>query len=293
MTPSRFYVAKFAQVFGVYRKTQRMSDAASESHLLREAEAHLGARIWEKVEAIDELSVEYWNLRKFIKERDAIMAKLDECENRLECAHQERATLLNTTPEVQQDLLDQRVELLQKLEVLSNQRDRIVNQARSIRRGYDGMKMKLEVLTKESDDSEEHTKIVESVSIRISELKTKFSALKKERLEIGEKIEEGDNELDIIDQKLNEKKLNRRLDATEAFQVIGDGNKEISLLRAENAILASQMHQLYAEIGRYVSRNVGTNSECTKAVQAHRGLVEVMQALRRSIALNHKLSENV
>lgn len=53
-----------------------MADAASEMHLLREAESQLGAAIWEKVEAIEELSVEYWNLRKFSKELAAVRKKL-------------------------------------------------------------------------------------------------------------------------------------------------------------------------------------------------------------------------
>ena len=75
MTSSRYLVARVAQAFGYFRRAQRMADAASEMHLLREAEAQLGATIWEKVENIEELSVEYWNLRKLIKERDEVARK--------------------------------------------------------------------------------------------------------------------------------------------------------------------------------------------------------------------------
>jgi hypothetical protein len=70
MTSSRYLVARVAQAFGYVRRAQRMADAASEMHLLREAEAQLGAAIWEKVENIEALSVEYWNLRKLVKESD-------------------------------------------------------------------------------------------------------------------------------------------------------------------------------------------------------------------------------
>jgi hypothetical protein len=75
-----------------------MADAASEMHLLREAEAYLGAAIWEKVENIEALSVEYWNLRKLIKERDDVRNKLLSCQQRLDRAHEERAALLNSVP---------------------------------------------------------------------------------------------------------------------------------------------------------------------------------------------------
>ena len=72
--------------------------------------------------------------------------------------------------------------------------------------------------------------------------------------------------------------------------MIGDGKREISILRAENGVLDTQMRQLYAEIGRFVSRNAYHNAACAAAASSHRGMVDVMRALRRSIALNHRLA---
>lgn len=290
MTSSRYYVARFAQAFGYFRKNQRMADAASEMHLLREAEAQLGAAIWEKVEGIDELSVEYWNLRKFIKERDLVRQKLADCQAKLDQAHEERAAVLNSTPEVHQELFDQRIALLSNLEKLAQRRDDVVAEAREVRRAYDGMKMKLEVLTKESAGSESNREMIDKVKTRLAELKTRFADLKHQRIEIGTEIEAGDAEVDLVDAQLNEKKKDRRVSASEAFQVIGEGNKEMSVLRAESAVLDTQMRQLYAEIGRFVSRHSGSHPACAKAAESHQGLVDVMRALRRSIALNHRLA---
>ena len=290
MTSTRYYIARFAQAFGYYRRNQRMGDAATEMHLLREAEAQLGSAIWEKVEGIEELSVEYWNLRKLIKEREVIREKLADCQVRLDRAHEERSMVLNNTPEMHQELFDQRVNLLTELEKLAQQRDEIIAHAREVRRNYDGLKMKLEVLTKESTDSEANKEQIEKVKIRLTELKAKFSELKDDRIRIGQQIEEGDAKVDIVDAQLNEKRKDRRVSASEAFQVIGDGNREISLLRAENGVLDTQMRQLYAEIGRYVSRNANQNPACAAAASSHQGLVDVMRALRRSIALNHRLA---
>ena len=83
MTPSRYIVARVAQAFGYIRRAQRMADAASEMHLLREAEAQLGSMIWANVENIEELSVEYWNLRKLIKEKQEVL-EMFEAKKRLE-----------------------------------------------------------------------------------------------------------------------------------------------------------------------------------------------------------------
>jgi chromosome segregation ATPase len=290
MTPSRYYVARLAQAFGYFRKNQRMADAASEMHLLREAEAQLGAAIWDKVENIEELSIEYWNLRKFVKERELVRQKLSECQARLDQAHEERAAVLTTPSEHHQELFEERAKLLTELEIIARRRDEIVVEAREIRRTYDGLKMKLEVLTKESTNSEANKDQIEKVKIRLKELKLKFSELKQQRAQIGDAIQEGDAKVDLVDAQLNAKKQDRRVSASEAFQVIGDGNKEISVLRAENGLLDIQMRQLYAEIGRYVSRHTISHPACAAVTRSHRGLVDVMRALRRSIALNHLLA---
>lgn len=290
MTTSRYYMVRFAQAFGYFRKNQRMADAASEMHLLREAETQLGAALWEKVEEIEELSVEYWNLRKFVKERAIVQQKLTECQARLAQAHEERVTVLTTPPEYYQELVSQRNTLLAELEKIVERRDDIVLGAREVRRAYDGFKMKLEVITKESTGSESEREEIEKVKIRLSALKVKFAGLKKQRVEIGADILAGEAKVDVVDDQLKAQKQGRRVDASEAFQVIGDGNKEVSILRAENGLLDIQMRQLYAEIGRFVSRNANSHEGCAKVSRSHRGLVDVMRALRRSIALNHQLS---
>lgn len=290
MTSSRYLIARVAQTFGYFRRNQRMGDAASEMHLLREAEAQLGMAIWEKVEDIEELSVEYWNLRKFIKEKELIRKKVEDCQIELDKAHEERASVLNNTPEVHQELMDQRIHLLTELETLARRRDEIVAEAREVRRAYDGFKMKLEVLTNESKGSEADKEKIAEVKRRLADLKLKFSDLKKQRLLIGAEIEAGDDKVDLVDEQLNEKKRDRRMHASEAFLVISDGNKEISILRAESGLLDTQMRQLYAEIGRFISRNTHHHPACATAASSHQGLVDVMLALRRSIALNHRLA---
>jgi len=282
-----------AQAFGYYRKSVRMSDAASEMHLLRESEAYLGSLLWEKVDGIEALSVEYWNLRKLIKERDEIRERLAICQEKLDRAHQERTEMLLSTPEVNEELVNQRVELLQEIEKLIVRRDQIVSEAREIRRAYTGLKMKLEVLASESAQKPTVPEETAKVKARLAEFKTRFAELKTERIQVGKLLEARDEKIDEIDKKINEQKQQKRVKASGAFQVIGEGNKEISSLRAESGLIDTRMRQLYAEIGRYVSRNANRDAACAAAAAEYHGLVDVMRALRRSIALNHRLAGTV
>ncbi len=288
MTSTRYLLCRFGLVFGYARKNVRMGDAAGEMHLLKEAEAHLGEAVWKNVEDIDALSVEYWNLRKLVKERERVAKDLEVCQNDLAKAHEERASLLGVATEPYQDLIDERKQVLDKLEDLARERDTIVSRAREIRRSYDGIKTKQEVLEKEGNNTSE---VLERTSARLVELKKGFADLKKEREAVAEKIAAGDKEIDAIDADILNRKKERREQASGAFQHIGDANQEMGTLRAEIGLLDTQMRQLYSEIGRHVSRHFATDPECGKATRQYRGMVEVMRALRNSIQMNHKLAE--
>ncbi len=288
MTSTRYLVCLVANAFGYRRKNIRMAEAADETHLLKEAESHLGKAMWEQVESIDALSVEYWNLRKLIKERDRVAAELESRQQLLAEAHQERAGLLGASNEPFLDLLEERQAVLNSLEELAKERDAIVNSARDIRRAYDGTKTKEEVLTREGATKEE---AFSAITNRLIQLKLEFSKLKEERQKVAEKIAQGDAKIDTIDTEILKRKKERRAKASEAFQHIGDANQEISTLRAELGVLDTQMRQLYTEIGKYISRN-SSDPECRKASKEMQWLVDVMGALRKSILFNHKLSGN-
>ena len=292
MTTTRYLIARVAQAFGYVRKAHRMGDAAREMHLLREAEAYLGLSIWENCKDIENLSVEYWNLRKLQKEHDVLQEKINTAESGLASAHEERAHILEITPETNQELIDQRAEKLKELEAQATKRDLVVAQGRDVRRIYVGLKMKLEVLTQEASHPEEHQDEIQSVKQRLEELKNEFTELKNKRIKVGQEIEQGDAELDSIDEKLKNIRQDRRLKASDSFQVIGDCNKQLSVLHSEIGALETQMRLLHGEIGRYVSRYYHNDPQCAAASASHRTLADVMRALRRSIALNLRLSWN-
>lgn len=287
MTRTRYFIARFAQAFGYSRRNVRMSEAAAEMHLLREAEAVLGATIWQQVEPIDALSVEYWNLRKLIKEREELRDKIQNVVARVEQAHKERAELLAVSPVGSEELEQQRLALLADLEQHARDRDAVVAEAREVRRTHVGLKMKLEVLMQDASQSSEE---IQKVKNQLDALRDRFTQLKDRRIQIGNLIEQGDAKIDEVDAQIAKYREARRAEASGSFQAIGDLNKQLSAYRAEIALLETKMRQLHAEIGRYISRNALHNPDCSKAAGDQRGLVDVMRALRRSIALNHRLA---
>jgi chromosome segregation ATPase len=288
MTSTKYLVCLVAQAFGYRQKNTRMAEAAEELHLLKEAESHLGKALWENVEGIEALSIEYWNLRKLIKERERVVSELEIRQKKLAEAHEERASLLGISNEPYQELLEERQTILNSLEELVKQRDLIVAKAGELRRAHDGVKTKEEVLTKEGISSEKDFAVITQ---KLLKLKAQFAELNAERQKVAAKIKEGDIKIDTIDTEILNRKKERRAQASEAFQHIGDANQDISSLRAELGVIDTQMRQLYTEIGKYISHNP-KDPECRKASKEMQWLVDAMSALRKSILFNHKLSGN-
>lgn len=289
MTTSRYLMARIAQSFGISRRGQRMSEAAFETHLLREAEQFLGREVWHDTENVEELSVEYWNLRKLRREREELEAEMADAEQTLAEAHEERARLLNTTTEAQQEAEQQRTSLLAELEEVARERDQVVALAKEVRRIYEGLKMKLTVLAEEQGAKDEEE--VARTRARMLELKRDFQMLKDRRAAIGERLEAGDRQLREIEAHLGERRKVRREEAAKTFQVIGHANRDLSNFRAQLGLIETREHQLYGEIGRYVSRNCRSKQGLAPIYRAHHAMIDVMEALRRSIALNRKLTQ--
>ena len=76
---------------------------------------------------------------------------------------------------------------------------------------------------------------------------------------------------------------------------LDDLNKAVTITLGGKSFTISrvtlEMRQLYGEIGRYISLNVATDKACKEAGKSHRGLIDVMAALRKSIQYNWKLAE--
>lgn len=292
MTSTRYLISRIALALGIQRRNQRMSEAAAETHLLREAEVQLGAVIWERVENIESLTADYWNLRKLANEHKVLAAKIAKCEERLGKAHEERAELLNVPSEPELELIEEKNQIVSRLNQLTTRRDEIVAAAREIRRTYEGLKVKAEVLSSQSGDGKTEPVDLEKIKSSLSQLKTRFAALKAERTQIASEIQAGDALISQIGERIKELKKEQYSKASKAFQVIGDANKDISVHRAEIGVIETRMAQLHGVIGRHVSRNAATDPACADAAKGQQGLVEVMQALRKSITLNHKLAES-
>ncbi len=287
MTPTKYFFARVALAFGIQRRNIRMADAATESHLLRDAELLLGHELWEKCEHLEEVSVEYWNVRKLTKEIALKTEHLTEFQAKLDAAHEERAQILLAATGVDPEVTEQRSRLIHELDHLAVRRDEIIVKARQVRRTFEGLKAKLEVLIESGPEQNEKT--IENCKLRMREIKQDFEALKLQRAAIATELDAKDAELRQLEDGINSLSRTRKFDFSKTFATISQYNQEVSNLNAEIGLLQKRKSELCMEIGRYLSRN-SSHPECLAIYKKHRGLVDVMAALRRSISYNHRIA---
>jgi chromosome segregation ATPase len=285
MTTTRYIVARIAQAFGIVFRAHHATNAAAELHLLREAEEILGRLAWSDLEDVEDLSVEYWNLRKLDKEHAELTNELAAASGILQQSHDERAGLMGKVAESTRDLVVEREALVGKSERLNSERDMILGEARAVKRRHDGLKAKLDVLVGEGRDRDE----ISDTTGELNELKQRFKMLRARRDKLAARIQEIDSSIEQLDERIEARRKKMREEALGSFQNIGKANRNISSSRSELSNVENEMISLFCEIGRYLCAHANEPA-CKRALRNHRNLLNQMRALRISINCNNKLA---
>ena len=218
MNSSRYMIARLALSFGVKRKTKRLSEAADEMYILRQAEEILGEDVWEQAEKIEETSVEYWMLRKLTLTLNELTESIDKAGVVLDTSQEERNAVLNQTNKACLALEKKRDELISRSEVIIAERDRVIGKAQKIRRKFDASRTKIQVLSGEADTVE----IIKGERQKLAAYKVNFAALKISRDEVGEKTQILDDKINRIEAAISETgalRTTRRQLSTSAIEI--------------------------------------------------------------------------
>lgn len=286
MTRLRYLTWRFGQAFGISFTGRHASRAAGEQHLLREAEEVLGRLTWTEIEDVEELSVEYWNLRKLSNEYNELASWISEANSTLQQSHDQRASLLDMVTDSTKDLVTEREQCIEETERLGAERDSVLEEARSVKRRHDGIKAKLEVLAAEE---QQNPSVIEESKNELRQLKKYFLELRDRRDSLAKKIDSLDTEIEQLGVKIETRRNEMRDEAFGSYQNIGKANRDLSQSRAKLGVLENKMVALFAEIGRYIS-TYSKHPSVHSIAHTHRRLIAQMHALRMSIHLNNLLS---
>lgn len=287
MTRFRYTLASIIQSFGLHRKLKRMTDAAYELHLMQEGEEFLGALCWPKVEEIEDISMEYWNIRKIERTRAELGEQVQNSNRALHDAHTKRAAIADKSKDIGHELFNDREQLFEILESLNNERDSIMADAQQVKRRFEALKTKATVLKNEGDTSSvSYTKN----RAQLEQLKEDFQSFKKKLKKIDEKIDIDQKKLANLQSSIDDKLKGNKDEASEIFGQISAANRDITAFKAKLGLLDEEHANLCREVGRYLNLNAHL-SECQTACREHLGILEQVSLLRRSIQWNRALAD--
>ncbi|MEJ6636187.1 MAG: hypothetical protein QNL77_10775 [Akkermansiaceae bacterium] len=287
MTRFSYSLASTLQSFGLHRKMKRMTDAAYELHLMQEGEEFLGALCWPGAEEIEDISMEYWSIRRIDRERAELEMKITEANKLLDKAHLARTTVTDRSKSTGQELFSDREKLFDSLEELNLRRDEVMSNAQQVKRRFEALKTKAKVLKDEGDsDSESY----QTTRDTLEKLRTQFQGFKKELSEIDANIDQEQDKLGELQEGIDVKLKGNKDQASETFGQISKANRDITKSKAELGLLTEEHARLCREVGRYLNLNAKSD-ECQQACKEHRGLLEQIRLLRRSIQWNKRIVE--
>ena len=289
MTTGHYLISSFLQHFGVRRKSKRMTDAAFETHLMQDGEEILGAYCWEKIEHIEDLSMQYWSLRRLKRAEKSILSQINDAEKILASAQKQRASEVDHSIELGETFLGEQATIFESIEELNKDRDLIITEAAKTKKRHSALKMKVKVL-QEEDEAHEGSEIHEARN-ELAALR-KFFATDKTRLDLIEvKLEQQNDQLNRIKGKID-LASSPLSGASEVFSTISQANRDITKHRADLGLIQEEQAILFHEVGRFLNINF-MRIDCREACQDHRGIQEQTRLLRQSIDLNQKLVDRL
>lgn len=288
MTRTRYSLALLLQSFGLVLKSKRLTDIAFEMQLLQDGEEFLGAYCWKEGEEIEEISMEYWTLRRIEREQGAIYDKISNAEAILTSAQEKRAALVDKSKESGDELYQAREQLFEEVEKLNFARDEIMAEAEVTKRKHAALKMKAKVLMEEGSANNEK---VQDCRNSLAELKKTFESTKMRLSDLEREIEDKNEELSAAQEKIDLKVQGSRGVAQDGFALISQANRDITKFRSELGHLQEDYSKLCREIGRFLSIHE-KRPDVRQACREQTTLLHQLRILRNSIQLNRKLVDH-
>ena len=286
MTRTGYIFAKTCSIFGITQLEKYRTSAAFEAHLLRDSETVIGELVWEELEKVEEISTEYWKLRKLSKKGSELDKEIERLTDLLETAQDSRARALEEVAVVTKGKVQEREKASESVDRLLQEREDIQKDGRSIKRSHSGLKTKLEVLLEEEDD--EKNPIIIATRKELQLKRTQFEAIKERRDTIDARIAELQKKLSDLNKAIEIENDSIRNKAEQQFGTIGKTNKELTTLRSSLGQIQNSKSELHVEIGRFVLQNTD-KTEIRHAARKYRGLLSLIDEVRASSNRHRKL----
>ncbi|MEM8953662.1 MAG: hypothetical protein AAGD22_05885, partial [Verrucomicrobiota bacterium] len=153
MNTLSFLVSSLGKKLGVRRPAAWRSALNREHHLLKTAEQALGAQSWTEVEKIEELTIEYWEIKDIEHQQLELEERNRNLEKEVESSRVEKEKI---TEEFNDIIEKKRGELIGKnsvLDAVTSEIKQLEHEKQAIERLFEALKLKRKVLLEQGDNN--------------------------------------------------------------------------------------------------------------------------------------------
>lgn len=262
------------------------TNAATETHLLRDAESTLGHLVWEHVEPIEELSSDYWSLRKLSNEHQKISQKVDPLSARLNAVQEERKLSAETIAEQGGSKPSQLEDIKRKAERLNRERASVIEEGTNIKRKQEGLRAKIDVLAEEGPAAADLQ--LAKARTEIEDHQKRFETLRKRRASIENELRELQSEEIRLSKAIEDDTSGNQGEASPQLNEISQLNRQLTEYQNKLGALESKALPLHAHIGKHLLYNAHP-AEVREATREHRSLFQLIRKIQKSHRLNQDL----
>ena len=287
MTKSRYYIMSVWKLFSNSNR-KILENATHEMHMLKTAQYLLGYYNYQFVEELDEVKTEYWKLRELNEKIQNLETEEREMQEGLNSIIEQRQDIPNQAVEVEELIDDKISELVISREELVTQRTEILNQGKTSRKKYDGLKAKLDYFMKSLAEDDPEKAEVES---QLDKAVESLNSMRQKRDEIVKKINKVESDIHQLEEEAREIEKDKISAANLSFNNAGEQTKAISKLRGEKATYQVEVDKHIRYIGRFLFKN-RNDKQVRDCIREHKEILNQINALRTSVLLNHKLVDS-
>ncbi|MEM7146493.1 MAG: hypothetical protein AAF591_15260 [Verrucomicrobiota bacterium] len=282
-----FLLSSLGKQLGIRRRAAWRTAINREHHLLKSAEQSLGEQAWKEVENIEELAIEYWEIKDIENQQLELEKRNRSLEEEVETSRIERESI---TGQIDESLEQKRGELIDKnsaLDAITSEIEQLQHEKRVIEKRFEALKLKRKVLIEQDENAPEAQTIYESLKSLKEEHIAKKQALadrKRDSIDAESEITNFNAELNDLQESVRQKTAG----VTEDFNQL---SRRVAQNRARIGALELTKNRAFVRIGRHLGLNRDAGGgELQIVCRNHRSMVSRIIRLRRSISFHRRLA---
>jgi predicted nuclease with TOPRIM domain len=289
MNAFQFQLRRLARYFGIRREKQRLASLSRESQFLHEAVDLLGRAAWQDASAIDDLAVEFWQIRDLEKQQLELRTTMETIRGRNAELEARRAEIEGSFNAELEKLKELKIDRMSRALELMKANDAQKVELEHVKRRFAGLKLRLKAL-EEDPMADAGGNTVSATAHTMEDLKAEYGRVQagiEARTAELHALEQGTSE---VDSQLEAKREELKRASAEIISQLGKSSKELADLAAKVGSLQNSKNALANRIGVYLSRNIDNPSkEIRSVLSKHRELASKIRHFRQSIAYYQRL----